>query len=379
MIRRCEPSHRPYTELCNRSGSPVLGPAHSQMYNADALEDYWEDASVSLRSRLSWEAPSSGWLDVSTPVSNPDARSAESKSLCVSGSRHVRPCRYSFDASDYLGSAKGQRCFPPPLTSCSTLSIKEGGRFVLKEMDADRPQGFFRAQRENGRLLLHLVLPDEVNDDVLTVKDNSDDEDEDFYETYDGGEDEDASSVVECTVDSSSGMFAHVDVDAHVEALGRREHSLWGFSEEEVVNRNGFDGSCGSCDGFVDKECDHTCETHCEAFHHASSLSDGLQDDRSEAGQVSLCPTREHVSKDDGCSDTTERGSHCSVDVGELIVESRHSVEQGKRLGCQQQESLWNVDAANHALASRSSWSANQMCLHPSLINMRPAVGLAMS
>lgn len=50
--------------------------------------------------------------------------------------------------------------FPPPIPFCSTLSIKQGGRFVLKEMSASHPPqycSFLRAERRHGRLLLHLI------------------------------------------------------------------------------------------------------------------------------------------------------------------------------------------------------------------------------
>lgn len=104
-----------------------------------------------------------------------------------------------------MGVSKGIRCFPPPIDSCATLSIKKGGRFVLKEVNA-RPHGFFRAQREKGRLLLQLVRPLQVEEE----EDGEPDPDDEClhltrHETGNGEENEDPSGLerVEIATDVS--------------------------------------------------------------------------------------------------------------------------------------------------------------------------------
>ncbi|MCO5612215.1 hypothetical protein L7F22_066478 [Adiantum nelumboides] len=372
MIRRCDPSRRRYTELCNRSGSPLLQPTHSQMYGANALEDYWEDASVSLRTCHSWDAPSSGWLEASAPDISPITQIAQSRGLCDSGYRRVRPCRYSFDASDYLGPVKGRRCFPPPMASCSTLSIKEGGRFVLKEMDADRPQGFFRAQRENGRLVLQLVLPDESNEDGVPVNEEICDGD-DFGVT---DEDESTCSFADYSEDSGSGLcdeVVQVEHDPQDEELSKRD-CFGGSSIEEVIVREVFDGSC---EGVNVKERDSAYQEQ-EFLDSATSVCAQLRDAGPKTGEMKLSSTRENVQEEEYLV-RLEGGCHGSVDVGQFVAESRLGPEQVDAFSHQHEECLWNADMANHALTNRSAWSANQLCLHQSLINVRPALGLAMS
>ncbi|MCO5588528.1 hypothetical protein L7F22_042485 [Adiantum nelumboides] len=367
MIRRCDPSRRRYTELCNRSGSPLLQPTNSQMYGANTLEDYWEDASVSLRSCHSWEAPSSGWLEASAPDLSPNTQIAESRGFCDSGYRRVRPCRYSFDVSDHLGPVKGRRCFPPPLASCSTLSIKEGGRFVLKEMDADRPQGFFRAQRENGRLVLQLVLPDESNEDFEIC------DGDDFGLTDEDGEDEGTCSFLDCSEESGSGLCNQIEHDPQDEELSKRG-CFGGSSIEEVIVREVLDGSC---EGVTRKERDSAYQEQ-EFLDSATSICGQLRDAGPKTGELKLSSTQGNMQEEDYLV-RVEGGCHGSVDVGQFVAENRLGPEQVGALSHQHEERLWNVDVANHALANRSAWSGNQLCLHQPLINVRPALGLAIS
>ncbi|MCO5562036.1 hypothetical protein L7F22_015662 [Adiantum nelumboides] len=69
----------------------------------------------------------------------------------------------AYMAEPALSSVRRARSSPPPMSFCVTLSIKEGGRFVLKETE-DRPplQSCFRVERTNGRLRLCLVEGEEV-------------------------------------------------------------------------------------------------------------------------------------------------------------------------------------------------------------------------
>lgn len=80
-------------------------------------------------------------------------------------------------------AAGGKGGFPPPISCLSKSgkpwvcfkSYREDGRFVLKEIRV-RSQEFLHACREDGRLKLHFVQP---NDEISEDEDDDDDDDED--------------------------------------------------------------------------------------------------------------------------------------------------------------------------------------------------------
>lgn len=367
-------------------------------YSCDTAEDYWEDASVSLSSSHSWDAPSSPWLGASTPVYAKIDEEDETKRFSGLGSHPSRPHR---DVNEYVTCSKGRRSFPPPLASSSTLSIKEGGRFVLKEMDADRPHGFLRAQRGDGRLRLQLVLPDEVNDEEDVHKESSPPVDD----------------VTESKVDFLA-EFGHAEHDAHGEETMTSNQEDCSTSDEEVIRRIYID-NVGRCVSFDNKEGlwsgGHVLEV--EDFYAGRPP---VQDVGSECMEHSACSTSQDVCMDvrcaildtslaqqDGLKNSKLEGEAMSpafdgfyssephrdistcggkeaifletdnfltfgkLEMNQLVAESSNSSIEA--------ESLWNVDVSNQALANLSPWSPKKMCLHQPIINMRPAFGLAMS
>ncbi|KAI5062568.1 hypothetical protein GOP47_0023107 [Adiantum capillus-veneris] len=122
-----------------------------------SLEDYWEDASVCVGCdphRHRWFSASFLEEKEQKPVSV----YPRDNTLSV-----VPPSGYHDMQADSplprLPPPRSPQQFPPPIALCSTLSIKQGGRFVLKDMCAMHPPNCscLRAERRHGRLRLHLI------------------------------------------------------------------------------------------------------------------------------------------------------------------------------------------------------------------------------
>ncbi|KAH7294845.1 hypothetical protein KP509_27G021500 [Ceratopteris richardii] len=140
-----------------------------------SLEDYWEDASVCIGSNLpdfcdrsfspsidhdkEYEPPrteanrlkSPASPDVSVPVFSPNGQHD-----------HLQSGRFSLDLP--TSSKHLARQFPPPITVYSIHPIKQGGRFVLKDTSNSHPPLYgssIKAERQQGRLRLHLIDTDE--------------------------------------------------------------------------------------------------------------------------------------------------------------------------------------------------------------------------
>ena len=82
-----------------------------------------------------------------------------------------------------VNSSKSEKHFPPPISSIGKSgkpwvclkSYREDGRFVLREMRIPS-QELLHASREDGRLKLHFVHPDE---DITEGKEDEDGDDDD--------------------------------------------------------------------------------------------------------------------------------------------------------------------------------------------------------
>ncbi|KAH7427241.1 hypothetical protein KP509_10G035300 [Ceratopteris richardii] len=360
-------------QFCGRSGGP--GSGHARMYVPDASEDYWQDASVSIRPCHSWEAPPSAWLtgSSSSKLLPEDVNEERKDVLSDSGSPRIRSCRYSFDSVDCLCSpTRGRRSFPPPLASTSTLSFKGGGRFVLKEMDVDRRQGFFRALRENGRLVLQLVLPDEVDDEKQVADTAFDGDNDNTKGSKRNGEGEGE--------DHSGRSFACMggganDVTDILSNVGN------GDSEEHLTNQ-----SKGGDKGKVLDEMESGASCHAD---HAETRTrcDGDAVDVASAPVGRLEELAQRMVEVIGCSISACASTEGVFEVSEsrMISESDSSLNaasyvEGTPIGghLAVQDPVWNVDMPGHAMASLSSWPSEQLCLHHSIVSRTLSLGLAM-
>lgn len=377
MSRRCESR---YTELCNRSSSSgVSSTATTMPYNFDAFEDYWEDASVSFGACPGWEIPVN-LCSASAQRKEEDKERVTMEGMC--GHQQIMPSDdkvfLASQMNEYMACLKQRRSFPPPMASCVTLSIKEGGRFVLKEMDA-RPQNFFHAERENGRLRLHLIQPDHVDD-----------------EEDDG-----------C---SSNGEPATADLEDNLSGEDLVKHkSEYQSLEEEGIGRNVIAGVKVSETLDIDKGMCRRPVCGTENTVAECSTAEGMQNDDMEfsslgklqrvgrnAGNtagIGGCPDVEnlpHLESDKEeklhtCDESEAENSDkdCSTlekhMVRHIAAESSSSGMQVDVFGRQQQEPFWNVNVSKDAVADLNAWSSKQMFLHQSIARMSPALGLAMS
>ncbi|MCO5593880.1 hypothetical protein L7F22_047899 [Adiantum nelumboides] len=180
-------------------------------------EDYWEDASVCV----GCVPHSHGWFSFPTFIQEKEQAEPDVLSVYPTDSM-----LYGVPSSDHLDMQANSllQCaipacslaprvphqFPPPIALSSTLSIKQGGRFVLKDMCTLHPPNCscLRAERQHGRLRLHLV-----EDDIMSSSNFSSssacsqplEQDEEHREEYMQALDEDNKSIC------SSGL--HEDSD----------------------------------------------------------------------------------------------------------------------------------------------------------------------
>ncbi|KAH7445298.1 hypothetical protein KP509_01G001700 [Ceratopteris richardii] len=160
MTRSCHP-------ICTHMQSPTLFSARSQICVPDGFQDYWQDASVCMQSRNNWGTlMSTSFSDASNEDIAAEHTKNPTKPFPDSPPFSRKSYRYPFNniVAKSSFSRKGPRSFPPPMAAFSTVSIKEGGRFVLKKMNTYRPRNFFRSQRVDGRLVLYLVTPNDFDD-----------------------------------------------------------------------------------------------------------------------------------------------------------------------------------------------------------------------
>lgn len=335
MSRRWEPRCRHYTELCNRSSSSssIGRAAVVTPHNPAAFEDYWEDASVSLGSCHGWEMPVNPFSTSATEEYK-DRKTMED----MGGPHQVMSSDKACSASqvnEHMACLRRPRSFPPPMSSCVTLSIKEGGRFVLKELDP-RPQGFLRAERENGRLRLHLIQHDEL-----------DDEDED-------------SSCYDCEPPPPPPAIDSED------NLSDQEKKQTGHEapDEEGIRNNGNDvvemGETLDLD-------EGMCKSHVCGVEHTevglSASEEMLHTPDADNAGIDCSTLERHVMK------------HIAAESS-----SSSSSKQADVFQCQQQEPFWCVDVSNDAVcAGLNPWSPRQMLLHQSLARMSSTLGLAVS
>ncbi|MCO5576972.1 hypothetical protein L7F22_030793 [Adiantum nelumboides] len=128
-------------------------------------EDYWEDASVSMRG----EPPHQHEEDTER-----EAFWSSHGKLQPSDDPSIKPRRGGNpthqNGSPSTTSEEPQRqhkfpLFPPPIPACQTTSFKKDARFVLQEVKP-LPQSFLRADRHQpGRLRLELVESEPIDHD----------------------------------------------------------------------------------------------------------------------------------------------------------------------------------------------------------------------
>lgn len=127
----------------------------------NSLEDYWEDSSVSWGCR---------------GLSFTSSFHKKKQEVQSEGTVDKPPsCMQDFHIAT---STLRPRNFPPPIALCTTQSIKSGGRFVLKEMASQpAPSHALRAEREKGRLCLHLI-------ELQQLDEEEEEEDDDDYDNF---------------------------------------------------------------------------------------------------------------------------------------------------------------------------------------------------